>query len=140
MYSIEHRVGRLLELRIASPVSKEEAASWRRDHDAAVEAIHGTYVCFVDLVDATVFPPDVVEAYVRTMKSEPRLLRTGTLLNESPTLGLQIERMIRESNHPGRRAFRDRSELGRWLGEVLEPPERQRLRELLGRRSPSLRP
>jgi hypothetical protein len=132
MYSIEHRVGRLVEIRIWSPVSLEEAERWGRDHEAVVQRIAGPYVCFVDLVDATVFPPDVVNAYVKTMKSEPRLLRTGTLLSENPILGLQIQRMIREANHPQRKAFRSRVELEAWVGEILTRDERGRLREILG--------
>jgi hypothetical protein len=127
-------VGRLVEIRIASPVSLEEAVRWGRDHDALVDRVTGPYVCFVDLVDATVFPPDVVEAYVSTMKSEGRLVRTGTLLNKSPTFGLQIQRMIREANHPDRKAFRDPDELEVWLGEVLHDDERARLRDLLDAR------
>lgn len=131
MYALEHRVGRLFEIRIWSPVSLEEATAWGRDHNAIVDAMKGPYVCFVDLVDATVFPPDVVDAYVRVMKSEPSLIRTGTLLNPDPVLGLQIQRMIREANNPNRRAFRDPAALASWLGEVLTVQERIRLAAVL---------
>ena len=134
MYTIERRVGRLIEIRIASPVSLDEATRWGVDHQAAVDAIRGSYVCLVDLVDATVFPPDVVDAYVATMKAEPRLLRTGTLLNQSPTLGLQIQRMIRTANHPERKVFRDPTELEAWLGAILDDAERRRLHEALSDR------
>src|SRR5579871_6877326 len=133
MYSVQRMVGRLVEIRIWSPVSIAEAARWTEDHNGLVDSIEGPYVCFVDLVDATVFPQDVVHAYVSTMKGEERLLRTGTLLNASPTFGMQILRMIREANHPARRAFRDPAELGAWLGEVLTAEERRRLDALLGR-------
>jgi hypothetical protein len=81
----------------------------------------------VDLVDATVFPPEVVDAYVSVMRSEPSLIRTGTLLNPDPVLGLQIQRMIREANNPNRRVFRDPEALAEWLGEVLTVRERIRL-------------
>jgi len=131
VYHLDHQVGRLVEIRIWSPVSLEEAVRWGRDHNALIDRVVGPYVCFVDLVDATVFPADVVDAYVATMKTEPRLLRTGTLLNASPTFGLQIQRMIREANHPDRKAFRDPAELESWLGAVLDAPERRRLGELV---------
>ena len=117
--SIDRRAGRLVEIRIASPVSPEETVPWGHAHDALVGALRGPYVCFVDLV---------------TMKNEPRLLRTGTLLDASPTFGLQIQRMIREANNLARRAFRVPRELYDWLSEVLEPVERDRLRELLAPR------
>ncbi len=131
MYQIANRVGKLVEIRIWSPVSIEETVPWAREHDTVIGSIVGPYVCLVDLVDATVFPQEIVEAYVATMKSEPRLLRTGTLLNHSPTMGLQIQRMIREANHLQRKAFREPAELERWLADVLTRAERERLRELM---------
>ena len=131
MYSVENHVGKLVEIRIWSPVSIAETVAWGREHDAVIGSVVGPYVCFVDLVDATVFPPDVVDAYVATMRNEPRLERTGTLLPSSPTLGLQIERMIREAGNPRRRAFRELLALGMWLGAALDGEERTRLAELL---------
>src|SRR5436309_13782111 len=114
MYRIAHRTGRLLEIRIWSPVSLEEAERWGAEHNAAIDAIRGNYVCFVDVVEASVFPQEIVEAYVQVMRGEERLLRTGTLLGPSPTQGLQIQRMIKNANHPNRKAFRDPMELGKW--------------------------
>jgi hypothetical protein len=140
MYSIDNRVGKLVEIRIWSPVSVGEATLWGRDHDAVVNGIVGQYVCFVDLVEATVFPQDVVDTYIGTMKNEPRLLRTATLLGASPTLGLQIQRMLREANSPERKAFREPRELEAWLGVVLTQQERARLRELVDRRAEAFGP
>jgi hypothetical protein len=131
VWSIDRVAGKLVEIRIASPVSLEETVPWSAAHDALIASIDGPYVCFVDLVDATVFPADVVNGYVKTMRNEERLLRTGTLLNTSPTLGMQIHRMIREANHPSRRAFHEPRELFEWLAEVLDRDERDRLRDLL---------
>ena len=131
MYTILHRVGRLVEITIRSPVSIDEALRWQRDHDAAVDEVGGPYVCFVDVVDATVFPPDVADAYVATMRREPKLVRTGILLNADPVLSLQVQRMIRESHVPHRRTFRAPRDLEAWLGEVLTPAERARLGERL---------
>jgi hypothetical protein len=131
MYALEHRVGRLVEIRIASPVSLVEAVQWGRDHNALIDSIRGPYVCLVDLACATVFPQKVVDAYVSTMRGEERLIRTGTLLNQSPTLGMQIQRMIKDANHPDRKAFRDPRELFAWLGEVLDDAEKERLHDVL---------
>lgn len=134
MYAIERKVGGLVEIRIWSPVSLDEVGTWAKDHDAVIDAIPGRYVCLVDLVDATVFPQEVVDGYVATMRNEPRLRRTATLLAESPTLGLQIQRMLREANNPERRSFRDIAALEAWLGEVLTPAERARLSLVLDAR------
>jgi hypothetical protein len=132
VWSIDRRVGKLVEIRIWSPVTLEETVPWGEAHDALVSKIDGPYVCLVDLTDATVFPQDVVLGYVKTMKNETNLVRTGTILNKSPTHGMQIQRMIREADNPNRRAFRDPHELFEWLSEVLDAPERVRLRALLG--------
>ncbi len=59
--------------------------------------------------------------YVGVVKEEPRLMRTATLLNPDPVLGLQIQRMIREAGNPERRAFRDPEELGLNLTERIRP-------------------
>jgi hypothetical protein len=131
VWSIDRRVGKLVEIRIWSPVTLEETVPWGEAHDTLVSKIDGPYVCLVDLTAATVFPQDVALGYVKTMKNETNLVRTGTLLNESPTFGMQIQRMIREANNPSRRAFRDPNELFEWLSEVLDAKERGRLRELL---------
>ncbi len=135
MYTIHRRVGRLIEITIRSPVSLDEARQWRRDHDVAVEQVGGSYVCLVDVVDATVFPPEVSDAYVATMRNEPNLLRTGILLNADPVLSLQVQRMIREGQSPTRRTFREPRELEEWLGAVLAPAERIRLSERLAERA-----
>lgn len=58
----------------------------------AIACVHGPYVCLVDLVNATTFPPELVDAYVATTRSEPRLVRTASLL-PSATFGMQIEPM-----------------------------------------------
>jgi hypothetical protein len=131
VWSIDRRVGKLVEIRIWSPVTLEETVPWGAAHDALVSKIDGPYVCLVDLTGATVFPQEVVEGYVKTMKNETNLVRTGTILNKSPTFGMQIQRMIREANNPNRRAFRDPAELLAWLSEVLDERESARLREIL---------
>jgi hypothetical protein len=133
MYSIENKVGRLVEIALWSPVTKEEAVPWAELHDRVVASVGGPYLCLVDLARATVFPPDAVEAYVATMKNEPHLIRTGTLLGRSPTLHLQIQRMIKEANNMQRKAFRDPNEVLAFLAEIASPAERARLTEVLER-------
>jgi hypothetical protein len=135
MYSIERPVGRLIEVRFWAPVAADEAAMWRRDHETMMLSSLGSYVLLVDLVDAAVLPPDMVEAYVQSMRAESRLSRAALVVGASPTLSLQIQRMMRDAPHPNRRLFRDMREAEVWLSEVVTPPERMRLREITERRS-----
>jgi hypothetical protein len=131
MFSIEHRVGRLVEIRIWSPISAAEAAPWAKLHDQVVASVGGAYFCLVDLARATVFSPEAVDAYLATMRNETQLLRTATLLGQSPTQHLQILRMIRAANHPQRKAFREAALVHAFLAEIATPEERARLTELL---------
>ena len=124
----------MLEIRIWSPVAADEAEPWAREHDRIVRALVGEYVCFVDLVGATVFPPAAVAAYTAVMKDEPRLRRTATLLGDSPVQGLQVERMLRDADNPVRRAFKDPQAVLAWLDPVLGPLERVRMRSVMRQR------
>ncbi len=135
MYTIESRVGRLIEVRFWSPILGEDAVSWRRDHERMIAAMLNTYVFFIDLADAPVFPPDLIEAFSATMRAEHRLLRTALLLGSSPTLGLQMQRLVRDVQHPHRRSFRDAREAEVFLSEILTLSERTRLHELADRRN-----
>jgi hypothetical protein len=131
MFSIENKVGRLVEIRIWSPISPAEAGPWARLHDRVVAAVGGPYFCLVDLSRATVFSPEAVEAYLATMRNETQLLRTATRLGRSPILHLQILRMIREANHPNRQAFREAELVRAFLAEIATPSELARLSEIL---------
>jgi hypothetical protein len=131
MYRVKHRVGRLVEIAIWSPVSVDEVEAWGRDHNAVIESVAGEYICFVDLRAASVFPAMVVDAYVGIMKEEPGLLRTATLLPQSAMVSMQIRRMIREAGHPQRQAFEDPKSLMVWFDEDLSALERARMATLL---------
>lgn len=130
MHTIESKVGRLIEVRFWAPILGEEPGAWRREHERMIAAMLNTYVFFVDLSDAPVFPPDMIEAFASTMKNEARLLRMGILLGTSPTLGLQMQRLVRDAQHPHRKIFREPREAEMYLSEILTLSERTRLHEL----------
>ena len=98
-----------------------------------MDSVGQPYVCFVNMRGAKVFPPEIVAAYVSTMKGEQQLVRTATMLPESALVALQIRRIIREAGHPERRAFSNADELRQWLGESLDEKERARLEQRLAR-------
>lgn len=130
MHTIESKVGRLIEVRFWPPMLGEEPGAWRRDHERMIAAMLNTYVFFVDLTDAPVFPPDMIEAFTQTMRNETRLLRMAILLGTSPTLGLQMQRLVRDAQHPHRKIFRDAKDAETYLSEILTLSERTRLHEL----------
>jgi hypothetical protein len=59
-------------------------------------------------------------------------VRNGVLVpTANATVTMQLTRIVREANSDRRRVFRDAGQLESWLGEVLNPSERQRLERFL---------
>lgn len=133
MHSAEHHVGRLVEVKLASPVSDTEVMEFVRELQAIIGRIPGKYVGVVDLLDAHVFPPAVTDLLINLLSAaSPRVEKTAMLIGESATFALQVERVIRSANSDHRRVFRRPEELEAWLSESLTMPEKVRLRQFLG--------
>lgn len=68
----------------------------------------------------------------RMAKNNPTLLRSATLASEaSPFAVMQFMRIMRESQHDGRRVFFEEQPLIEWFSEVLTVTELARLRQFL---------
>jgi len=132
MHTVEHKSGRLVEVKLASPLSLSEVQDFVRELTAVIGRIPVKYIGVVDLLDAHVFPPDVANALIQLLSAaSPKVERTAMLIGESATFALQVERVIRSANNEHRRAFRNQAELQTWLGEVLGGEERVRLKQFL---------
>jgi hypothetical protein len=132
VFSSDNHVGRLVELRVATPFAEDELARLLERHVEVIQGVGGDFVVAVDFRRAHVFPAAIAEGFVRLMgRVNPALIRSGVLINESAVFGLQAERAIVEAGHPERKVFRAPADLERWLGEVLTVSERRRLVEFL---------
>lgn len=132
MYSIENPVGRLIEVRLASPLSLEEVHRFAEDFKGTVTGVHGRYVGVVDITRAELFPAPVAEALIHLLsRAAEQVDRTAVLIGENATFSLQVERIIRNSASPHRKAFRAAEPLRDWLREVLGAAERVRLARFL---------
>lgn len=132
MFSSENRVGRLVELRVRTPMTMEEMTALRQRHLDVLAGVDGSFVIVTDLRNAHVFPPEITEAFIGMMgRINPDLKRSAVLINESAVLGLQAERAITEAGNPNRRSFRDPGELLSWMREILSAEEQVRLQEFL---------
>jgi hypothetical protein len=132
MFKSENRVGRLVELRVHTPMKLEEMLALRARHLEVLQSIAGSYVIVTDLRHAHVFPPDITEAFIQMMgRINPDLERSAVLINESAVLGMQAERAIGEAGNPNRRSFREPWTLLDWMSEVLTPQELARLKQFL---------
>jgi hypothetical protein len=134
MFSLGRHVGRLVELRFASPLTGEEIDTFQREQKA-LERTGSERVACTDCRALDIMSPDHTARVVAALRQHNRwLLRNGVLVSGAKaTLALQLDRVLRESRSPGRRLFREVDEVIAWLDEVLDGPERERLRAFLGR-------
>jgi hypothetical protein len=134
MHSVERRVGRLLEIRFASPLELAEIDGFEAATQKAAAGSGDRVVACVDMRALRTLAPDVADALVTLLRgTNPRVIRTACLLPEgNATLMLQIERMHREAGNPARKTFRVAAGLEKWLAEVLDASERERLGAFLG--------
>ena len=132
MHSVANHAGRLIEVRIASPLTMQEVQRLVGELRSAMHNLSGQSVGVVDLLGAHVFTPDVAEALIQLLSGNaPHVIRTALLIGESAIFALQVERGIRSSDPDKRRAFRSPGELTAWLGEVLTPGEKAALERFL---------
>jgi hypothetical protein len=134
MYRTENPAGRLVTLRLVSPISDEESMGVVADVKRVLGGVSGRGVICTDLTGAKTFSQPVAERFVALMRSDnPKIERSAFLVaREAATFGLQIERMIREAGNPSRRTFRSVPQIEAWVGELLTDGERIALRAFLG--------
>jgi hypothetical protein len=134
MHEVRSPGGRLVTLRLASPVDDQEANEVVFHVRRALGSLPGQGVFCTDLTEARTFSPPIAARFTELMRSDnPKIERSGFLLaKNAATFNLQMERMIRESNSPARKTFTAADELERWLGALLTPQERAFLQSFLG--------
>lgn len=136
MISMEVRVGRLVEIRFAPPVSEAEIQRFIQQARDNPSRFPGSYVVVVELSAMTkILQPQLADRLIELMRPHnPRVERQAFLLDPGSAISsLQVERMIRESGGGSRRAFTQAEALEQWLREVLQPAERERLAAFLRR-------
>ena len=132
MFTIENRVGRLIELRVESPVTYEELQQFHRVLAKACKPIQGKIAICTDLVGATIFTQDVTQRWTSIIKQDaPIVERNAVLAGEGAIFSMQIERIIRMAGHQNRKAFLSPTDLTTWLGQILTVRECSRLETFL---------
>lgn len=132
MHKARNVVGRLVEVRFASPLTLDEVRQFVGEHHALIKKLARKYVGVVDLLQADVFPVPVAETLIQLLSGvAPQVERTALLIRDSAVFALQVERVLRSSNNPNRRVFREPEALQQWLGEVLDVQEQARLAQFL---------
>jgi len=128
MYTIENRVGRLVELRVESPVTYEELLQFQDTFGKVCKPIRGQVAVCTDFAGATVFTQPVTQRWTAIIKQDaPIVERNAVLVGEGAVFSMQVERIIREAGYQNRKAFLLPTDLTTWLGEILTVRERTRL-------------
>jgi hypothetical protein len=133
MFTAEIRVGRLLEVRMRSPLPLPEAQALVGEIRRLVKATRAPSLGVIDLRGVRLLDPDVVDFLGELMRRDnPWLARNAFILADANAVKtLQIERMLKEGGSASRRSFRKRADAEAWLGEALDAPEQARLRAFL---------
>jgi len=132
MYSVEKHAGRLIEVKLASPLTLDEVQQFAEKHLAVMRQIPVKYIGVVNMLDAHVFEPAVAKMLSQLLTvAASHVERSAFLIGESAIFSLQVERVIRESNSPNRRAFRNGRDLVAWVSEILTPPEQIELERFI---------
>ncbi|HRI72462.1 MAG TPA: caspase family protein, partial [Polyangium sp.] len=129
MYTIGRAVARLIEVRFWSPIPDDELLTFLLDCDLLLSQMAIHYVLFINLEDAREVPPDMLELFSDMMQYETRIGRMAILLGPSPTLDLQMQGIIGDSQDPNRKIFRDPREAEAFISEVLTLAERIQLHD-----------
>jgi hypothetical protein len=136
MIAVENRVGRLVEVRFAAPVTDADIAGFASLRGRALEQTSERVVC-LDVTRMNVLAPEQSERLLDALRGpSPGRLRSAFLLPAArAVVALQFERLIRESQRATTRGFNDRAALEAWLGELLTIAERARLSQFLDEKS-----
>ena len=133
MWTAENRVGRLIEGRIETMRTREEAVAYAAEFHRLIRLVGELVIVCADFRPVGVFSPPVADELQKLMESTNKLIvRSAALVSpDHATNAMQVERVVRSSGSDLRRRFVDRHELQAWLGESLTPPERARLAAFL---------
>jgi hypothetical protein len=126
------RVGRLIETRLRRSLTLADVSGVIEQANAIYAAPVDKFLSVVDLRVGRVQDDAIVQPLLQLFKSvNERVERVGFLVGADSLLAVQVESVIVNARHPGRRVFRDPQSLIDYLAEVATPAEVQRLKEFL---------
>ena len=136
MFFVANTAGDLLEIRVASPLTMDDAMAMFKKIYKTIPRGRTSRV-IVDARGLRIVDPAVVDAVVIMMKQDnPSVQRNAFLLPDGALMAIQAERMLKDLGASNRRAFRVRSDAEAWLAETCTPEERARLRRFLDETAP----
>jgi len=135
MFSVEARVGRLIEIRLVTPISMKDVEGARAALVRVLQRLSGKVVLVSDITRATLFTPEEADLMLEIFKADnPRVERSAFLLDDGTDFHRQLQRLIAQAKNSMRRAFQDPDELKAFLVTALTDEEHGRLTRFLAER------
>lgn len=133
MFHVANPVGRLLEIRVVSPLTLYDAMTLFKRIYRVMPRDRGLACVIADLRGLRLVDPEVVDLVTGYMRMDnPYVERNAFLLSDaSALLVMQSERLLKQTGAPSRRTFRVREEAEAWIAEVLTAEERSRMHAFL---------
>jgi len=136
MHTFQVKVGRLVEMRLETPISIEDIERIRSSLSQLFQQRSGKIVCVTDWRRATAFTPGEADLLLETFKVDnPRIERSAFLIDLGVFFHRQVERIISQAKNPARRAFQDPDELKAFLVTSLTDAEHGQLSRFLSGKS-----
>jgi len=133
MVHAEIHVGRLLEVRLAEPVTLAAMEGYVVRVRELLAAAKEPVVAIADFRHLGVMQGPIADMLLSLMRADnPKMERAAYVMPaESATLKLQLTRLIREAASDARRTFDAPPDAEAWLAERLKPSERARVSSFL---------
>jgi len=132
MITVASTAGKLVEVRIQTPITAAELADMKAASVAIFSRLRIPFAGITDLRAARVLPAELADQVTAFLKRDaPNVMRSAFLVGEGAIFNMQLDRVLREAASERRRSFRTRAELLAWMGEVLTPEEQRRLTSFL---------
>ena len=133
MMQIAVSVGRLAEVRFASPFGADDLSKFMADIRAVVERAEQPLVFFTDWREVDAFSPSEYDTIVWIMRRDNPRIETNAVLLDPANVAFveQARKLLVEAANRKRAAFTDPAEVRAFLGKMLAPAERRQLDTLL---------
>jgi hypothetical protein len=126
MHLVDKNGDRVLVARLVPPIDLAEAKQFCVDCAGVLKKIAPLLaICIVDVRASKAFAPEVADVFISLLRTDsPLIERSAILYSPGGSLGLQLVRMIRESNSRDRRiSTDDRAEALTFLSGVANPEQ-----------------
>jgi hypothetical protein len=139
-FTLENRVGRLIEVRMLERMSLDEAQQIRTKMYLLLSTMAGKVVVITDMLRADAFSSEVGDKMLEMLKHDnAKVERTAFVMREG-AFAIKIERISYDAERaaaaagrvkPLRKVFKDKLAARSWLDEALTSAERARLFQLV---------